>query len=272
MSAKKRAAKSPTATKGATKRKAPAKPATRDERALDEARRIHSRLKANFTAIKKKDAARKVKLYPEPALKAFGDLIRQVSDAMTTHRVQGDKARGGTARERAARLALIAVIKLLRDEIALAYPKDADMKRAFGVGKRLSTTTNEDARALSSDQQKACEDKDLGPKARAAGVTPARVDKLIALRRALIAVSTDQEVSRTEKKGLGADKRDLLRKLRAETARGKKVGRVMFHDSPRIRDEFGGGAKRAKKRKAKPKPPTSGSAAPPGTSGASNAA
>ena len=137
---------------------------------------------------------------------------------------------------------------------------------------RLSTTTNEDARAVSSDQQKACEDSDLGPKARAAGVTQARIDELIALRRALIAVSTDQEVSRTEKKGLGAEKRDLLRKLRAETARGKKVGRVMFHDNARIRAEFGASAGKKKKRKAKPKPAPGGAAAPTGSGPASSAA
>ncbi len=219
---KSRTSTSPTASRPA--RKGPTKPATKEERGVDFARSILSRARAWLSAIRRHPTGKKQ--LPKSRLDDFGDSIRAVTTAMTSHQLQKDGSAAATSTEEELRTALIALVRDIRDSVGALASVGKDAAHAFGVGKRLSPKTNADALLLAAGQQQAFESEDFAPAAHKAGITSQQIAKLVSARRALANGATTQSTAVTTRVGQGIDKKALLRALAKETTSIRRIARI----------------------------------------------
>lgn len=234
-------------------KKKPAIPSKAVENALTDARYIYGRAKARFAAFKKFDAKRKRKLLPESDLKAYLALSRELSSARGQQVVKIVTSKTETVAERDARTAVFECVADIRETIRLSFPDHAALATAFGAGHRAKTSA--DARDLSSLVQNSYADKELGPMAKDAGITPAHVAQAIDLRRALINVATDRTANTGAQKGDTSSAKTLLRRLEKTTTRVMDVAKLVFKGNAKILAEFARPSRRSPKKKAKKAPP-----------------
>jgi hypothetical protein len=248
-----------TTTKSA--RKAPPKPATKEEGTIDFARNISSRARTRLGAIQKHPTGKKQ--LPKSRLDEFDEEIREATTAMTAHQLQKSGSAAATTTEENLRVALIVLVREVRDSVGALEKVGKDAAHAYGVGKRLSPKTNVDVLLLSSEQQQAFESEEFAPTAHEAGITEGQISKLVTARRALSNAATTQSNALTAKVGQGIDKKAMLRALAKETTAIRRIARIALRGNAAALKAFAPAPKtRTAKRTAKKvAAPTTGSTA-----------
>ena len=216
------------ATKAKKAKKSPTKPATEEERALDFSRDVLRALKSDMAAIQKHPIG-KTQL-PPSRLAGFEKQISAASTQMTTHQLQKVSSKGSTAKESALRLALIDLVTTVRDAVSNVADVEDATARAFGRGARLSRAMNADVLLVSSQQQQAFGKANYAAAAEKAGVSAQLITAIMVARRAL-STAASAGASAT-KKGVGLDKKAMIKALTKETNALRNVAKIVFKGKP----------------------------------------
>ncbi|HEY4120937.1 MAG TPA: hypothetical protein VGM56_23905 [Byssovorax sp.] len=226
---------------------------------LDDAKRVLGAGKKHLKRFQAADKAKTIKTVTASGLAAFAADITAAGRAKGA--VKAGKAAVGSATqaEQAARTKLFGLLAAIRDDVKLGYPSDAPLQEAFGVGQRLTDRATKKLLDAADAVAAAYEDDetDYAARAKAVGVTPARVASLAKARAALDDANQTQGAKLGARKGSASDKQTLLAKVTRETARIRAAAKVALKSDAKALADFASVvARRAvKKRPVPPAPP-----------------
>jgi hypothetical protein len=244
------------------------KPKATHEILLDQARialAAGTKYKKKFAAY---DAKAKITTITPAFLSQFATLHTNARTAVGGRAADVGKQKRATAAEQSRRDALYTALTSMREKVNFAHQgRDAQSKtyrEAFGSGKKLVRTSTPNLREASAFIEQGYEsDSDVRAAGRDAGVTPALIKELTALRQAMTADGTTQASVAAQKIGATATRGLYLRELSAMKARLLSGARLVFKGNAAVLAEFIGKKpapprtkKRAKKKTTKPAPTT----------------
>jgi hypothetical protein len=184
---------------------------------IQDAKQLVARAKSELPAILKADKARgKTAGTNMDTVKKLAADIAAFEKASTVQGGKATTAKASTSNEVAARQALAAELKSIRQDVTDAAPTDVALQKAFGRGKNLeSNTTNTllDAADLVSGSFEA-----RAVDVKTASVTQARMTKVAKLRAKLADADAAQRGALGDKAGATGGKKVLLASIKSGLA------------------------------------------------------
>ena len=198
-----------------------------------------------------------VKPLTKTGLAAHQSKLKKLAKAAAGQTVAKKTRKTGTEREMDLCNELRDQLVQIRGDVTIAYPRDRDLGRAFGVGAKFSTTSPKELLAIADAVLDAYEDPEdpesaqRKRKAAEAGVTSKEMSALARSRDALADADVAQIVRKDTGKTKTVDLGTLTSEVKAETARIRKVLKHVFRGKKDVLATVAGVKRRTPVKRAK---------------------
>jgi hypothetical protein len=237
----------------------PTRPVQTSQATLADARKVLGAAKKAFSKFAAADKNKQAKSLPASVLTRLAANIDLLDTARGAAAAGKASVASATSAEDAAREKVYDLIIDIRNDVKLGYPDDKKIARAFGSGTKLGKTVTDPLLAAATAVIGAYESAadDFGKRAKAAGVTAARITQLKKAREALSAADATQGARIGERRSTNVDKKALLVAVKKDVAHIRQAAAALFRKDPKSLAAFASVvARRARKtRPTKPAPP-----------------
>jgi hypothetical protein len=211
------------------------KPRATEQDHIADARVVIKQTRDAWTDIEAANKGRKIPLLTKKQLEDFEAKIDAAAKSIGKQHVVKTNKTQATASEVDQRKVIKEQLKDIREDVALAFPNNVPLQRAFGRGKSLSSNVTNTLVHAATAMIEAYDDSGNRKLAADAGVSPARIKTLTAARDALVAADSTQRHTQATARTHTVNKTNLLSGVPKGTALLRRVvKRVSKNDKAKI--------------------------------------